>query len=175
MPAAGYKLLNNSIAFFTLNHIIFIRMEENNASQLPRYRAPEAKVLVIDDMPTNIRLIKELLAPCEVKLYIALSGAKAIAMVEKEYYDLIFMDHMMPEMDGLETSSRIRALKSENSDLSRYYRTVPIILLTANLEPGTDESLSQYGINGCITKPIDLEKLYGTIERMLPPDKIIPC
>ena len=145
-------------------------MAENNMKA--RFTAPEAKVLVVDDLPANIRIVKELMSPCGVKTFVSLSGEKAIELIQKDTFDLVFMDQMMPEMDGMETISRIRALAENGGDKSGYYRTLPIVLLTANAVTETKEELDRLGINGYITKPINPARLFDTIEKLLPPEKI---
>jgi len=147
----------------------------NNEKILPRFRAPEAKILVVDDLPTNIRLLKEMLNPCGMKMYVSLNGANAIALIQKERYDLVFMDYLMPEMDGIETIARIRALESGDADQTAYFHTIPIILLTANTEQVSKEAIMQNkNINGYITKPIDIALLFETVENLLPAGKVIP-
>ena len=143
-------------------------MTEQNTRLTARFTAPEAKILIVDDLPTNIRIIQKLLGLCEVKVYISLSGANAIEMVRKESYDLILMDQMMPEMDGMETITAIRALEGS------HFQKLPIVLITANTITDTDETLLQQGINGYIAKPVSAVKLFAILEKLLPPEKIIP-
>jgi len=139
----------------------------------PRFTAPEAKILVVDDLAINIRFIKKLMSPCGIKTYASLTGARAIEMVQRERYDLVFMDMMMPEMDGLETVSHIRALGEGggSGDLAEYFRHLPIVLLSANEIKEPPERL---GVSDCMVKPIIVAKLFNIIERLLPPRKIIP-
>ena len=134
------------------------------------FSAPEAKILIVDDIPTNIRTTKEILRPCGAKVYISLSGAKAIEMLQHERYDLVFMDQMMPEMNGMEAISRIRDLPSDDG----YFRKLPIVVLTANSLDGLEEVLvGTIGASGFLTKPIDQEKIFDIIEKMLPAEKVI--
>jgi CheY-like chemotaxis protein len=141
----------------------------------PGFAAPEARILVVDDLAINIRLIKELMSPCGVKTYASLSGARAVEMVRRERYDLVFMDMMMPEMDGLETVSRIRALGQGDGagDIAEYFRRLPIVLLSASGFEGRDETLARLGVSDFIVKPIVAARLFGVLERLLPPGKII--
>jgi CheY-like chemotaxis protein len=139
------------------------------ANGQPHFTAPTAKVLVVDDLPTNIRLVKELLNLCGIKTYVSLSGAKAIEMIQKERYDLVFMDQEMPEMDGIKTIAAIRDMNGNDN----YFCDLPIVMLTANETLETDEELAQKGINGYLTKPLDTEKLFSTLEKLLPADKVI--
>ena len=144
-------------------------MAEQNSNGSPRFTAPEAKVLIVDDVPTNVRVVKEVMSPCGVKVYVSLSGAKAVEMVQKGRYDLVFMDQMMPEMDGMEAVRRIRALGGGDD----YFSKLPIVLLTANEATETEETLDRQGINGWITKPVNPVEIFGLLEKLLPAEKII--
>ena len=135
----------------------------------PRFTAPDAKSLVVDDFSINIRLIKELVGPYGIKTYASLSGARAVEMVQRERYDLVFMDVMMPEMDGLETVSRIRALG--DGDAAEYFRRLPIVLLSANKVEGP---LAELGVSGFMVKPIVVAGLFDILEKLLPSEKILP-
>ena len=146
-------------------------MTENNVKA--RFTAAETKILVVDDLPANIRIVKELMSPYGIKTYASLSGEKAIELIQKDFFDLVFMDQIMPEMDGMETTARIRALAENGGSKSGYYRTLPIVLLTANAVSETEEELGRLGINGCILKPIDPERLFDIIAKLIPPEKII--
>ena len=107
------------------------------------FSAPAANVLVVDDISTNLRVAKELISHYDVNVHTSLSGAEAIEMVRKNHYDAVFMDHMMPEMDGLQTTAAIRALGKEDE----YFRTLPVIALTANAISGQKEMFLQNGID----------------------------
>ena len=144
-------------------------METQHTNLLPQFTAPEAKVLIVDDTPTDIRIARELLIPCGVKVYISRSGTEAIEMVQKERYDLVFMDQMMPGMGGMEVISRIRDLSADDG----YFRNLPIVALTASTLDGLEEIFAEMGANGFITKPIDQAKLFDIIEKLLPAEKVI--
>ncbi|MCL2192177.1 MAG: response regulator [Treponema sp.] len=137
---------------------------------IPKFTAPGAKILVVDDLAINIRFIKELMNPYGIKTYACLNGARAVEMVQKERYDLIFMDMMMPEMDGLETISHIRELGAGDE----YFRQLPIVLLSASEVEGQGKTLAQLGINYRMVKPIAAAKLFEVLERLLPSEKILP-
>ena len=147
-----------------------------NAAPFPCFAAPSAKVLVVDDLAANIRLLKDLMGPCGVKTYVALNGTRAIEMMQKERYDIVFMDMMMPEMGGLETIARIRALGANDlADAeSEYFREVPIVPVSANELDARDETFARFGVSNYMAKPIDVEKLFDILERLLPREKIIP-
>lgn len=122
---------------------------------------PYARVLVVDDNETNLIVMKGMLEPYQMRVDVALSGFDALVLVEKERYDAIFMDHMMPDMDGVETTRRIRAMEGE------YYKTVPIIALTANSLSGIRESFIKEGFDEYLDKPVLYAKLDGILKRFL--------
>jgi HPt (histidine-containing phosphotransfer) domain-containing protein len=88
-------------------------------------------------------------------------------MIQKNRYDIIFMDHMMPEMDGIEATARIRVLESPDG----YYRNVPIIALTANAVSGMKETFIKNGMNDFLAKPIEIGKLNTILDKWLPDKK----
>ncbi|MCL1931618.1 MAG: ATP-binding protein, partial [Treponema sp.] len=126
--------------------------------QLERSYMPYGKVLVVDDVETNLDVAKGLMLPYGLSIDSASSGAEAVEKVRAagskdaaSRYDLIFMDHMMPEMDGIETVRVIR-----NDLPGNYGRMVPIIALTANALAGNERMFLANGFNGFIPKPIDV-------------------
>ncbi|MDR1934159.1 MAG: response regulator [Candidatus Accumulibacter sp.] len=134
------------------------------------FSAPEARVLVVDDISVNLRVAQELL-----KLYgisnvqTCLSGPEAIAFARSEKYDLVFMDHMMPDMDGMETTALIRALETGDG----YYKSLPIVALTANAVAGNREKFLRGGMNDFLSKPIDMQRLTAVLRQWLPEEKQI--
>ncbi|MCL2031183.1 MAG: response regulator [Oscillospiraceae bacterium] len=129
--------------------------------------APDAVVLVVDDIKTNLKIAEGLLQPYKLRADMCKSGEEALRAVKAVRYDLIFMDHMMPGMDGAETLARIRALGSTDP----YCKTVPVIALTAGLAADTKEMLLSKGFDDFLSKPIDILKLNATLEKWLPKDK----
>jgi CheY-like chemotaxis protein len=115
------------------------------------FTAPKAKILAVDDFPVNLTVIKSLLLPYKMDFDSCLSGEEAIASVEQNAYDLIFMDHMMPGMDGIEATAAIRRLEGG--------KTVPIVALTANAISGMREMFLESGFSDYLSKPIDITKL----------------
>lgn len=132
-----------------------------------RFVAPEASVLVVDDSEMNLKVMEGLLRPYRVHLFTATGGEEALRMLEWSHYDLIFMDHMMPKMDGVETLHRIRR-KSGN-----YYQTVPVVALTANAIGGAREMFLAEGFFDFVAKPIDLSNLERVLKKYLPPEMIL--
>ena len=130
--------------------------------------APDANVLLVDDNKVNIKVAVRLLKPTKMKIDVALDGKQCLEMMDEKEYDLILMDHMMPVMDGIEATERLRA-----SD-SVYKQRIPIIALTANAVVGAKERFFEAGMNDFVAKPIDLKLLLKAIERNLPNSLIVP-
>jgi len=140
------------------------------SSGVIRFTFPGARLLVVDDIATNLKVVEGLLAPYRVTVDTCLNGLQAVELVkrsvsENRKYDIVFMDHMMPEMDGIEATAIIRALKSE------LFRTMPIIALTANAVVGMREMFIEKGFNDFLSKPIDVSKLDEILNRWIPKDK----
>lgn len=129
-------------------------------------RAPEAHVLVVDDNKVNLDVTARLLTTYGIKADLADSGAKAIEMINSVYYDLVFMDHMMPEMDGVDATKIIR------SKGDAYSVGLPIVALTANAVSGAKEMFLGSGFNDFISKPIQLPALERILETWLPEQMI---
>lgn len=127
--------------------------------------APDAEVLIVDDNAINLTVAEGLLEPLKMKIDTALSGKEAIGKISVHHYDIIFMDHMMPEVDGVETTHIIRRFHTE-------YDNVPIIALTANAVNGTKERFCAEGMNDFVAKPIELRVLISKVKKWLPEEKI---
>ncbi|MDE6664552.1 MAG: response regulator, partial [Lachnospiraceae bacterium] len=132
-----------------------------------KFTAPDAHVLVVDDNRMNIRVVEGLLKEYQIKVTYATSGHEALDVIENMSYDFVFMDHMMPEMDGIETLHRIR------DKVGRYYQTVPIIALTANAAPGNREMFLEEGFDDFVEKPLEISVLERVLRRNLPEEKIV--
>ncbi len=132
---------------------------------------PEARVLVVDDAETNLYVAKKLMSFYGMSIDTALSGREALLLIARDKkYDMIFMDHMMPEMDGIEVVRNIRAMGFSDP----YYKYVPIVALTANAITGTKEMLLGNGFNDYLSKPIDLFALNDVLEQWIPKVKQLP-
>jgi len=132
--------------------------------------APDAKVLIVDDIEINVMVVEGLLDPYKMQIDSCYNGAEALEAVKSKYYDLVLMDHMMPVMDGVEATAKIRAL-GENGD--SYYRELPIIALTANAVAGMREMFLGNNFNDFIPKPIEPNKINAILERWIPKEKQI--
>jgi signal transduction histidine kinase/DNA-binding NarL/FixJ family response regulator len=131
------------------------------------FSAPEAKILIVDDISTNLLVARELMSPYGMQVHTCLSGAEAVELIKQDRYDAVFMDHMMPGMDGLEATALIRSME----DGSGYFRKLPIIALTANAVAGQREMFLEKGIDDFLAKPIDIQKLNDILEKWLPAEK----
>lgn len=124
--------------------------------------APEARILVVDDNVMNRKVFAALLKPTKINVEEAESGYDAVEMCAASHFDMIFMDHMMPGMDGIEAFHTIR----ENKD-SPCINT-PVIILTANAVAGAKEKYLKEGFDGFLSKPVVSEKLEAMIKNLLP-------
>ncbi len=131
-----------------------------------KFVAPDVKVLVVDDNVMNIRVIEGLLKRYQITVVRATSGHEALKVIESRDYDFVFMDHMMPEMDGVETFHRIRAKHG------MYYREVPIVALTADAVAGSRERFLEEGFDDFVEKPVELSVLERVLLRVVTPTKI---
>lgn len=129
--------------------------------------APEARILVVDDNPVNLTVAKGLLEPLNMAIDTVTSAADAIEIIHKVKYDLIFMDHMMPEVDGIEATHIIRRLVPS-------YKDIPIIALTANAIGGAKQMFIEEGMNDFVAKPIELKDILSKLRKWLPKEKILP-
>jgi CheY-like chemotaxis protein len=117
------------------------------------------KVLVVDDLPSNLLIMQNLLVPYGLQTDTAVSGREAVQLVKNHNYDLIFMDHIMPEMDGVETAAAIRKLEMRNEELGKIVKRTPIIAVTANAMRGMKEFYLEKGFQDYLLKPISPEAL----------------
>jgi signal transduction histidine kinase/CheY-like chemotaxis protein/HPt (histidine-containing phosphotransfer) domain-containing protein len=123
-------------------------------------------ILVVDDNSINLTVALGFLATHQITADTALSGEKAIECVQEKRYDMVFMDHMMPDMDGIEATQHIRKLEGV------WYKNMPIIALSANAVSGAREAFLEAGMNDFIPKPIDAEQLNMMLIKWLPAEKI---
>jgi len=126
-----------------------------------KFNIPNARILIVDDINSNLKVAEGLLQPYKAQIELCKSGLEAIELVKNNPYDLIFMDHMMPEMGGVEVVKRIRE--------SGY--NLPIIALTANAHSGIKEMFLGNGFNDFLSKPIDVVKLNAILEAWIPKEK----
>ena len=167
----NYKCIRKPLYTYNLiklfNHeTVTVEEDEDSIVQID-FIAPDAKVLVVDDNDTNLTVAVGLMNPLQMNVETAISGQKAMEMIGQKHYDIIFMDHMMPEMDGVETTRLIRRFHPE-------YDTVPIIALTANAMEGAKSMFLVEGMNDFVAKPIEAKNLIDMLRQWLPSEKIVP-
>lgn len=131
------------------------------------FLAPDATVMMVDDNSVNLRVGIGLLRPFGMRVITASGGAEALNILHREKVDLVLMDHMMPEMDGVETAKRIRAMGGE-------FEKLPILALTANAMKGVKEMLLANGMDDYMSKPVEMWELSEKLRRWLPEGKVIP-
>jgi len=139
----------------------------NESISVVQFSAPKARILIVDDIGTNLKVAEGLMLPYKMKIDLCFSGEEAIEEVKKNLYDLVFMDHMMPKMDGIEATKLIREMGNGNP----HYANLPIIALTANAVSGTKEMFLANGFNDFLSKPIDTARLNVILGRWLPKEK----
>ncbi len=139
---------------------------ENESRYREKLRAPAAKILIVDDMKVNLTVFKGLLKKTQIQIDTALSGKTALELIRKNTYNMVFLDHRMPKMDGIETLIAIKELpNSPNHD-------IPYIALTANAITGARELYINAGFNDYLSKPIDSEELEDILINHLPPELV---
>jgi signal transduction histidine kinase/CheY-like chemotaxis protein/HPt (histidine-containing phosphotransfer) domain-containing protein len=142
------------------------------------FTAPAARVLIVDDISSNLRVAQELMAFYKMEIHTCQSGAEAVEKVKQNYYDLVFMDQMMPGMDGLEAAAAIRAWeeeaweqRSKKTPSPGSRKNVPIIALTANAISGQREMFLEKGLDDFLSKPIEIKQLNSLLEHWIPAEK----
>ncbi|MCL2066226.1 MAG: ATP-binding protein [Treponema sp.] len=144
-----------------LRNFRYTEHKQNTSRTLVRPDLSYARVLVVDDMQTNLDVAAGLMRKYKMQVDCVTRGQAAIDLIKAEepVYDAVFVDHMMPEMDGIETTQLIRAIDSE------YARTLPIISLTANALAGNEQKFLNSGFNAFLSKPINIFKLDSVIKK----------
>jgi signal transduction histidine kinase len=138
---------------------------EENFDESRTFVTSDVKVLIVDDISTNLLVAEGLMAAYMMQIDTCTNGKAAIEKIKNTKYDIVFMDHMMPELDGIETTRIIRKMPGE------YFSTLPIIALTANAISGMRNMFLQNGMNDLLTKPIELPKLNEILDRWIPSSK----
>ena len=142
-----------------------IQEQRENIIQMPKwFAAPHARVLVVDDVEMNIRVMQALLQEAQIQVDTAEGGEACLEKVRENHYDMIFLDHMMPEPDGLETFRAMRKLKLQEH--------TPVIMLTANAVLGAREKYLAEGFDDYLSKPVEERELIRLCRQYLPGDLI---
>lgn len=147
-------------------HLDDYSYEEQMNNQQHLFRAPNARILIVDDTEINLLVAENLLSILELQIDTADNYSKVMSCINKDKYDLIFMDNYMPEVDGMELAGEIRSLENNPN------QNVPIIALTADAMSGTKEKMIAAGMNDCIYKPIEMDKICNVIRNYLPAEYI---
>lgn len=133
---------------------------------------PNINILAVDDNKTNLLVFKGLLKKTNAKIDTTLKGSEAIELFKSNNYDIVFLDHMMPEMDGIEVLKKIRELEKDKE------KKTPVIVLTANAMEGSKEEYLAYGFNDYLSKPVNGAALKSTLKKYLfdneSNDKVVP-
>ncbi len=132
------------------------------------FQAPDAQILLVDDNEINQEVAKALMEPFAMKIDVASNGKQAVEMVLKKQYDIVFMDHFMPVMDGQKATEIIRGMEGEA------FQSLPVIALTADAVQGVREELFQAGMNDFVSKPIDVADVSRVLRQWLPGEKVLP-
>lgn len=130
------------------------------------FDAPDAQVLIVDDNAINLTVAKGLLGPFHMKITTSSNAKEAIEYIENNQYDIVFMDHMMPDMDGVEATHVIRSKEGE------YYKNLPVIALTANAISDAKNMFLREGMSDFVAKPIEMVDITAKLRRWLPKEKI---
>jgi len=141
-------------------------LPEETAENLFTFTAPEARILLVDDNMINQEVAVALLEPFEMQIDVASNGKEALEKVQSVKYDMVFMDHFMPVMDGVEATKQIRALEDA------YYHELPILALTADAVQGVKEEFLAAGMNDFVSKPISMEEMVRMLKHWLPKEKL---
>lgn len=143
-----------------------IATRQNEVTYQEEFRAPQGKILVVDDVSMNLKVFVGLLKRTQLQVDTALSGAECLKLVAQNKYHIIFLDHMMPEMDGIQTYHTMQIMSNNKN------KETPVIMLTANAIEGAKSEYLSEGFVDYITKPIHYEQLEKMIQKFLPNDII---
>ncbi len=134
--------------------------DTEKSKYLPEFIAPEGRVLVVDDNDMNLQVIKGLLKRTRLKLTTATSGKECLEKLKEQSFHLVLLDHMMPEMDGIQTCAGIR----------KDFPELPVIALTANAATSGKDFYREAGFQDYLAKPVEADKIEKTIKKYLPSD-----
>ena len=156
---------------YSLNFCQLLNREEltfkSEAEEEMHFTAPQANILVVDDNEMNLKVAKGLLAPFQMQIDVALNGKEAVAMVQEKQYHIVFMDHMMPVMDGIEATRAIRSLEGEA------YQKLPIVALSANATSEARELFLQEKMDDFVAKPIKVKEIGKCVLKWLPEELVM--
>ena len=156
---------------YSLNFCQLLNREEltfkSEAEEEMHFIAPQANILVVDDNEMNLKVAKGLLTPFQMQIDVAVNGKEAVAMVQEKQYHIVFMDHMMPVMDGIEATRAIRSLEGE------VYQKLPIVALSANATSEARELFLQEKMDDFVAKPIKVKEIGKCVLKWLPEELVM--
>lgn len=160
-----YFVIPQTVVANSLDELADKNLEDCDADE-GKFIAPNADILLVDDNEMNRKVGLALLEPFKMRIDTATNGREALDMIMNNRYHLVFMDHMMPEMDGIEATAEIRKLEDE------YYRNLPIIALTANATSEAKELFIKAQMNDFVAKPIQMSDITNCLRVWLPDELI---
>lgn len=160
-------VLHQKVIDFTPMGSIHAKKEIKVRKRKINFTAPGARILSVDDNRVNLTVLSGILKPTQMRIDTCMSGVACLEMCRIHKYDLIILDYMMPEMDGIETLKRLRANKEFMS------HDVPVIVLTANTVEGAKEMFETNGFDYYLKKPIDISELNEALQRYIPQEKML--
>lgn len=164
---ADIRIINKPIWSLTfckfMNHESMF-MEEVDVDNQIFFTAEKAKILIVDDNDMNLKVASGLLEPLKMQIDLARSGKEAIDLAKKNQYHVIFMDHMMPGMDGVETVEVLRTLE----EFDGYYKSGHIVALTANANDEAKQVFKTVCVDDLVVKPIDMKCFLRVLKKYLP-------
>ncbi len=156
--------------FYTRNFSDFINQHSRQLEKKvvrSTFTAKNARLLVVDDNLLNLKVVAGHMKPYQIQVDTAMSGMEAIDMIKRNKYDLVFMDHLMPDMDGIETYHEIRLIEND------YAGKIPVVALTANAVGDTKQLFIDEGFQDFMSKPIQSERLREMLLKWLPKDLVV--
>ena len=153
----------NPMGDFFKNYRQYISQADTNTEI---FMAPDTRILVVDDVKINLKVVEGLLKNSKIAIDSVLSGKQALEMVKKNVYDIILMDHMMPELNGIETLHLMQQIPDNIN------KETPVIMLTANAIAGAKEQYLNEGFSDYLMKPIRERDMIETLKKFLPEEKI---
>jgi CheY-like chemotaxis protein len=162
-----YSPLTSLLLLHLLSGINNIKSNDNKNDRTQVIQLYDTNLLVVDDIDINLIIAEEILIAYGCKVDTANSGTEAIKKIKENHYDLVFMDHMMPGLDGVDTTKAIRNFPEEK------YKTLPIIALTANVVGNVRDKLLESGMSDFLSKPLEEAEIIRVLREWLPQEKLI--
>ena len=163
-----------STFFFSINQDISTHeLPKGKVHAQTKFAAPEAHILVVDDNKMNLKVFEGLFKPVAMQIDTALDGQEALEKVKQQDYDIVFMDHMMPGMDGVEVTKTIRQLSTDALHNEEYYKKLVILALSANATEDAKQLFLSNGMDGFLSKPIKIQEGLEMLRQWLPQEKIV--